>query len=78
MSNTRIAAVVAAVLIGSASAALAQYDGDGNRVPGAHQRGTLIERPAAPFDNVFAAPRPATRALRRELDGDGNRVLGSW
>jgi hypothetical protein len=78
MLTTRMAAAVAALLISSASTALAQYDGDGNPVPGAHQRGVLVERAPWVFDNTFAATRPAMRAPRREVDGDGNRIPGSW
>jgi hypothetical protein len=77
LTKTRLA-VAAALLIGSAAAAVAQYDGDANPIPGAHQRGVLIEQAPYAFDNVFAATRPARRALRRELDGDGNPVPGSW
>jgi hypothetical protein len=69
-------ALAAALLTGFASVALAQYDGDANPVPGAHQRGAIVERTPA-FDNVFAAPRPATRAYGWQLDGDGNPVPGS-
>jgi hypothetical protein len=67
--------VAAALLVGSGSVALAQYDGDGNRVPGAHQRGVIVEQ--APWlGNAYAATRPA-RARSPQLDGDGNSIPGS-
>jgi hypothetical protein len=70
-------ALAATLLVSSASIALAQYDGDGNLVPGAHQRGTLIERTPS-FDNAFAGPRPVQIGQRqRQLDGDENPVPGS-
>ena len=68
--------LIASLLVSSASVALAQYDGDANPVPGAHQRGALVETPYA-FDNAFAATRPTVLAQRRQLDGDENPVPGS-
>jgi hypothetical protein len=68
-------ALAAALLTGSASVALAQYDGDANPVPGAHQRGAIVETLPG-FDNVFAATRPTVTAQRRQLDGDGNPTPG--
>jgi hypothetical protein len=68
-------ALAAAVLLGSASLALAQYDGDGNQVPGAYHS---VTAPAtAGFDNAFASSRPIVRAPAGQLDGDGNLVPGS-
>jgi hypothetical protein len=60
-------ALAAALLIGSASLALAAHDGDGNLTPGSHQRDVLI-RHAPAFADAFASSRlvPAT-----EWDGDG-------
>jgi hypothetical protein len=75
MSTKTKMALVAALLVSSGSIALAQYDGDGNSVPGAHQRGALIEQTPS-FGNAFAATTPTVLAQRRQLDGDGNPVPG--
>lgn len=70
-------ALVAALLASSTSVALAQYDGDGNPVPGAHQRGAIVEQTPS-FGNAFAGPRPRVQHVqRRQLDGDENPVPGS-
>jgi hypothetical protein len=76
LTKTKLA-LAAALLTGSASIVLAQYDGDGNAIPGAHQRGAIVEK-AHSFDNAYAATYP-TRAQgrQRQLDGDGNPVPGS-
>lgn len=63
-------ALAAALLIGSASLAVAAYDGDGNLVPGSHQQDVLT-RQAPPFANTFASSRQAPAI---EWDGDGNPV----
>jgi hypothetical protein len=76
MSTKTKVAVAAVVLLSSSAAAIARYDGDANPVPGAHQRGVLINRAPSAFHGVFAAARPAVRAPRRQLDGDGNPVPG--
>jgi hypothetical protein len=68
-------ALVALLLVTPASVALAQYDGDANPVPGAHQRGAIVESLPS-FDNVFAAARPTMLAQSRHLDGDGNAIPG--
>jgi hypothetical protein len=68
-------ALVALILVSPASLALAQYDGDANRAPGAHQRGAIVETLPG-FDHVFAATRPTVLAQRRQLDGDGNPIPG--
>jgi hypothetical protein len=74
LTKTKIA-LLASLLVSSASVALAHYDGDGNPVPGAHQRGAIVETSPA-FDNVFAAARPTVLAQRWQLDGDGNPIPG--
>jgi hypothetical protein len=66
--------LAALAVIGSASVAAAQYDGDGNLVPGAHQRGAIVENTLS-FGNAFAAARPSAQT-RRQLDGDGNPIPG--
>jgi hypothetical protein len=70
-------AFAAALLASSASIALAQYDGDGNLVPGAHQRGVILEH-APSFGNAFAGPRPSVQVRQRlrQVDGDENPVPG--
>jgi hypothetical protein len=69
-------ALITAVLFGSASLALAQYDGDANLIPGASHS---ISAPASvAFDNVFASTRTVAQApVRGERDGDGNLVPGA-
>jgi hypothetical protein len=69
-------ALIAAVLFGSASFAVAKYDGDANQIPGASHS---ISAPASvAFDNVFASTRPVIEAtVRGERDGDGNLVPGA-
>jgi hypothetical protein len=76
MSTRKKLAVAAVLLIGSASLAIAQHDGDANPIPGARQRGVMIAQAPYTLGNAFAATRPAVRAPRRRLDGDGNPVLG--
>lgn len=63
-------ALAAALLIGSASLALAAYDGDGNLIPGSHQQDVLI-RQAPAFTDAFASSRQVPAI---EWDGDGNPV----
>jgi hypothetical protein len=76
LTKTKLA-LVAALLAGSASVALAQYDGDGNPVPGVHQRGTIVEKTPS-LDNAFAATRSTrARAGQQQLDGDENSIPGS-
>ena len=75
LTKTKMA-LVASLLVSSASVALAQYDGDGNPVPGIHQPGAIVETPSA-VENAFAATRPTVLAQRRQLDGDGNPIPGS-
>ena len=72
-------ALAAAVLLGSASLALAQalpqYDGDANPIRGAYQS---VSIPAhAGFANAFASSQPVIQAPAGELDGDGNLVPGT-
>jgi hypothetical protein len=74
LSKTKMA-LVAALLASSGSVALARYDGDANPVPGAHQRGAIVERTPS-FDNAYAATRPTVLA-QRQLDGDENPVPGN-
>ncbi len=73
MTKTKMA-LVALALISSASMASAQYDGDGNVVPGAHQRDVLVQQTPAAFENTFAASRPVVQAPAFERDGDGNSI----
>jgi hypothetical protein len=77
MSSKITMALAATLLAGSASIALAQYDGDGNLVPGGHQRGTLVEHTPS-FGNAYAGPRPVQIGQRRrQVDGDENPLPGS-
>jgi hypothetical protein len=77
LTKTKVA-LVASLLVSSASVALAQYDGDGNPVLDPHHRGAMIETPSTfAFENSFAATRPTVLAQRRQLDGDGNPIPGS-
>jgi hypothetical protein len=77
LTKTKMA-LVASLLVSSASVALAQYDGDANPVPGAHQRGAIVETPSAfAFENAFAATRPTVLAQQQQLDGDENPIPGS-
>jgi hypothetical protein len=71
-------AIVAAVLISSASFAFAALDGDSNPIPGGHQYGAIVEQTMPAFVNTFASTRRGAPAHRLELDGDGNRVPGRW
>lgn len=73
MTTTKMA-LVALALISSASMASAQYDGDGNAVPGAHQRDVVVRQSPAAFENTFAASRPVVQAPSAEWDGDGNPI----
>jgi hypothetical protein len=65
--------VVAALLTGSASVALAQLDGDGNSFPGAQS--VVSARQTLPSDGAYASQKP-TRRPAIERDGDGNSVPG--
>jgi hypothetical protein len=78
MSPKITMALAAALLASSASIALAQYDGDGNQVPGAHQRGAILEHTPS-FGNAFAGPRSSVQVRQRlrQVDGDENPVPGS-
>jgi hypothetical protein len=77
MSPKITLALAATLVAGSASFALAQYDGDGNLVPAGHQRGTIVEHTPS-FGNAFAGPRPVQiRQRQRQVDGDDNPVPGS-
>jgi hypothetical protein len=72
-------ALAAAVLLGSASLALAQalpqYDGDGNQIRGTYHS---VSTPAsASFANAFASSRPIMQAPVGQLDSDGNLVPGA-
>jgi hypothetical protein len=66
-------ALVAALLISSASFAFAAFDGDGNPIPNAHQNGAIVEQTPA-FANAFASARRAAPAQRHKLDGDANPI----
>jgi hypothetical protein len=63
--------VVAALLAGSASVALAQIDGDGNRLPGVSSGVFARQMPSAIESSYATAAKP-----RRGLDGDANPVPG--
>jgi hypothetical protein len=77
MSSKITMALAATLLAGSASVALAQSDGDGNLVPGGHQRGTIVEHTPS-FGNAFAGPRSSQIGQRgRRVDGDENPLPGS-
>jgi hypothetical protein len=75
LTKTKLALAALAV-IGSASVAAAQYDGDGNLIPGAHQQNVLVRQAPAVFGNAFASTR-SVRTPVMERDGDGN-VIGGW
>lgn len=70
-------ALATAVLLGSASLALAQalpqYDGDANQIRGAYS----VSTQASGFDNAFASSRSIVHAPVGQLDGDGNLVPGA-
>ena len=63
-----------ALLFATSSAVLAQYDGDGNLVPGA-QQSVGNDFHGAYASTVFSGARSAKQALER--DGDGNAIPGS-
>jgi hypothetical protein len=64
--------VVAALLAGSASFALAQSDGDGNRIPGGQ---SVLSGLQTSSDGAYASTKSTRRAMDR--DGDANRLPGS-
>jgi hypothetical protein len=76
LTKTKVA-VAATLFLSTASIAVAQYDGDENPIPGARQRGVVINQAPSAFGNTFAATRPTRRTQRRQFDGDENRVPGS-
>jgi hypothetical protein len=67
-------ALAAAVLLGSASLALAQalpqYDGDGNQV-------RVSTQASGGLTNAFASSRTIAQAPAGQLDSDGNVVPGA-
>jgi hypothetical protein len=69
-------ALAAAVLLGSASLALAQalpqYDGDGNQI-----RHSVSTQASGDFANAFASSRSTVKAPAGQLDSDGNVVPGA-
>jgi hypothetical protein len=65
--------VVVALLVGSASVAFAQFDGDGNSIPGAQS--VVSARHTLPSDGAYASQKP-TRRPAIERDGDANSVPG--
>ena len=69
-------ALAAAVLLGSASLALAQalpqYDGDGNQI-----RQSVSTQASGGLTNAFASSRTILQAPAGQLDGDGNVVPGA-
>jgi hypothetical protein len=76
MSITTKIALCLAVVVGSGSAALAQRDGNGNRVPGSAVRQYM---PASYFDAYASVGRTTVRRSRiasRQRDGDGNPIPG--
>ena len=72
-------ALAAAVLLGSASLALAQalpqYDGDGNQIQGAYH--SVSTQASGGFANAFASSRSTVKAPAGQLDSDGNQVPGA-
>ena len=71
-------ALAAAVLLGSASLALAQvpqYDGDGNQIQGAYH--SVSTQASGSLANAFASSRSTVKAPAGELDSDGNLVPGA-
>lgn len=69
--------IVAALLINSASVALAAFDGDSNPIPGGHQQGAIVEQSSPAFMNAYASTKRAAPTRRQQLDGDGNPVPGN-
>ena len=65
--------VLAALLAGSASVALASVDGDGNSIPG--QSGVFARSMPSAWEGAYASEKPGRRHIER--DGDGNAVPGS-
>jgi hypothetical protein len=65
--------VVAALLAGSASVALANLDSDGNGIPG--QSGVFARSMPNAWEGAYASEKPSRRQIER--DGDGNFVPGS-
>jgi hypothetical protein len=65
--------IVAALLAGSASVALASVDGDGNGIPG--QSGVFARSMPSAWDGAYASQKPGRRHIER--DGDANSVPGS-
>jgi hypothetical protein len=65
--------LVAALLAGSASVALANLDGDGNSTPG--QSGVFARSMSGAWEGAYASEKPGRRHIER--DGDGNSVPGS-
>jgi hypothetical protein len=68
-------ALAAAVLLGSASLALAQYDGDGNQIQGAYH--SVSTQASGSLANAFASTRSTVKAPAGQLDSDGNVVPGA-
>ena len=62
--------LVAALLAGSASVALASVDGDGNSIPG----GVYGRSMPSAWEGAYASQKPGRRI---ERDGDANSVPGS-
>ena len=62
--------LVAALLAGSASVALASVDGDGNGIPG----GVYARSMPSTWEGAYASQKPGRRI---ERDGDANSVPGS-
>jgi hypothetical protein len=65
--------VLAALLAGSASVALASVDGDGNTIPG--QSGVFARSMSSAWEGAYASEKPGRRHIER--DSDGNAVPGS-
>jgi hypothetical protein len=62
--------LVAALLAGSASVALATLDGDANSIPG----GVYARSMPSTWEGAYASQKPGRRI---ERDGDANSVPGS-
>jgi hypothetical protein len=65
--------VLAALLAGSASVALASVDGDGNSIPG--QSGVFARSMPSAWEGAYASEKLGRRHIER--DSDGNAVPGS-
>jgi hypothetical protein len=61
LTKTKMA-LVALTLVSSASLAAAEYDGDGNLIPGTQQNAVVRQAPAS-IEGSFASVRPSANGL---------------